>query len=386
MIYFDSSATSIKPDYVLQSVLNYSKNYNANVGRGNCTLSQKATEQYELSRKYVANFLNAKSEKEIIFTSGTTASINLLANALCKSYEAPKRNKIVISETDHNSSIVVFQQYCIDTKKKELVVIPVQQNGILDYSFLETLLKKSGHNIYLMSLTHVSNATGVINDIKRVIDLCHNYDIMVSVDMAQSIPHLDIDVQALDVDFISFSGHKIYSPFGIGILYGKEIYLEKLHPATYGGGMVSAVSIKETEFKTHPYRFESGTQNLSGVAGLHAGLKWFSEINGKQKIFTKEDALYKYTVNKIQSLPDFRIIGTPEKATSIISIVHKTIPSSEIAKILDQNNICARNGWLCSHLLMEKLNLKDGVTRISLSFENTQQEIDYLIDVLKKIK
>lgn len=385
MIYFDSAATSYKPDFVHDAVYNYSKKYNVNIHRGVCRLSTQATDLYELSRKYVAKFINAKSEREIIFTYGTTHSLNLLANSICKSFDIPDRNIIVTTELEHTSNIVVWQKYCVETKKKRLFFIPMLPNGLLDLDMFEKFLKANGNKVYLLTITHISNALGTVNDIKKIIDLCHSYKVMVCIDAAQSIAHTNIDVQELNCDFLAFSGHKVFAPFGTGILYVKESYLQHMKPFMYGGGGVSQVRLDDTEFADYPYNFEVGTQNLSGIAGLHAALYWFNEKVTKEKAFQQEDLLYKYAVSKIQALPQYKIIGSPEHSKGIISIVHDKLTANQVAKILSDNDVCIRSGYHCTHTVMQKLNLKDGTARISLSFVNTTQEIDYLTEVLKNI-
>lgn len=387
MIYFDSAATSIKPDFVLNSVYNFSKDYNANIHRGVCKTSQQATELFENSRKYVAKFINAKSEREIIFTSGTTHSLNLLAYSTCKSFNIPKRDIIITTEMEHTSNVVPFQKYCIESKKKKLFFVPLLSNGLLDYDNLDLFLKKNGERIFLLTITHISNAIGTVNDIKKVIDLCHNYGILVSIDAAQSIAHENIDVQDLDCDFLSFSGHKVFAPFGTGILYANENLLKDMQPMFYGGGAVKRVQLEDTELATYPQVFEAGTPNISGFIGLYAALHWFNDIIGINTAINAEDVLYKYAIDKLKSLDNFDIIGTPEKSKSIIALVHNKLNAKEVATILSNNDICVRSGYLCTHTLMNKLNLADkgGVVRISLCFKNTTQEIDYLVKILKQI-
>jgi cysteine desulfurase / selenocysteine lyase len=387
MIYFDSAATSIKPDYVLNTVYNFSKDYNANIHRGVCKTSQDATDLFEQSRKYIADFINAKSEREIIFTSGTTYSLNLLAYSVCKSFDNPKRDIIITTEMEHTSNVVAWQKYCIDTKKKKLFFVPLLENGLLDYNNLENFLNKNGNRVFLLTITHISNAIGTVNDIKYVIDLCHKYGILVSIDAAQSIAHEYIDVQELNCDFLSFSGHKVFAPFGTGILYAKEFLLKNMQPMFYGGGAVSQVRLDDTKLATYPQVFEAGTPNISGFIGLHAALYWFADIIGRKNAFVAEKQLYDYAIKNISTLPNFKIIGSPEYSKSIIAIVHNNIDAKKVATILSNNNICVRSGYLCTHTLINKLNLanKGGIVRISLCFENTKQEIDYLVQILKTI-
>lgn len=385
MIYFDSAATSKEPKFVSQSIYNFSQNYRANIHRGVCKLSQQATEYFEKSRLYVANFINARSPREIIFTSGTTRSLNLLAMSLCKSFDVPQRDFFVTTEMEHTSNIVVWQAYCNETHKKRLWWIPLLPNGLLDYNEFESFVKNNGNRIFLVTFTHISNALGTVNDIKRIIDLCHQHGILTCVDAAQSIAHTKIDVQALDCDFLAFSGHKVYAPTGVGVLYAKESFLQQMKPVEYGGGGVVDVGLKDTKLAEYPFSFEVGTPNIAGVIGLKAALYWLTEIQGKQKAFDKEEMLYKYAVAKIEQLPNFKIIGSPEHSKGIIAIVHNRLSPDEVAKILSDNDICVRSGRLCAHTLIKILNLPGGVCRISLSFENTQKEIDYLCEVLKKI-
>jgi cysteine desulfurase/selenocysteine lyase len=245
--------------------------------------------------------------------------------------------------------------------------------------------------VFLLTMTHISNAIGTVNDIKRVIDLCHKYGILVSIDAAQSIAHTEIDVQKLDCDFLSFSGHKIFAPCGTGILYVKENLIKDMKPMFYGGGAVSDVGLEDTALATYPQVFEAGTPNISGFIGLHAALYWFSETIGRDKAFAAEEQLYDYAVKNISTLKNFKIIGSHQYSKSIISIIHSNFKSKYVATVLSDNDICVRSGLLCAHPLMKKFNLAKangvgGVVRISLSFQNTKQEIDYLMKVLSDIK
>lgn len=383
---FDNAATSIKPDYVLDNVTQFTKGFPVNIHRGVCELSLKATDIYESAREYVARFINANSPAEIIFTSGTTHSLNMLANSLCKSFDTNKRFIFLSTEMEHTSNFVVWQQYCINAKK-QFYYAPLMSDGTLDYKDMIGFIEKNHDKIFICSMTHISNAIGTVNDIKTIVSLCRQFGILTCIDAAQSIAHTDIDVQDIGCDFMAFSGHKIFAPFGTGVLYGRKELLEKMQPVSFGGGAVKRVKLKETEIAQAPFKFEVGTPNISGFVGLYAALYWFENVIGKNNAFLKEKQLFDTTYHLVKELPNFVIVGSPEKSLSVLSIIHKELSSHKVAEILSDNDICVRSGFLCSHPLMDRLGLsgdKQGVCRISLSFQNELEEIYYLYDVLKK--
>lgn len=387
MIMFDNAATSIKPDYVIDSVAQFTKEYPVNIHRGVCELSLQATDIFESAREYVARFINAASPAEIIFTTGTTHGLNMLANSLCKSFDTKKRFIFLSTEMEHTSNFVVWQQYCIGAKKQFYYTI-VLPDGTLDYKQMIGFIKNNHDKIFICSMTHISNAIGTVNDIKSIVKLCKQYGILTCIDAAQSIAHTDIDVQDIGCDFLAFSGHKIFAPFGTGILYGRKELLDKMQPISFGGGAVKRVKLKETELAQAPFKFEVGTPNISGFVGLHSALYWFNEIIGKNKAFLDEKVLFDTLHQLVKKLPNFSIVGSPEKSLSVLSIVHKELPSHKVAEILSNNGICVRSGFLCSHPLMDRFGLsgdKQGVCRISLSFQNNLDEIYYLNEVLRQI-
>ncbi len=381
IVYFDNAATTQKPQTVIDTTQEFYSKYNSNIHRGVHFLSEKMTEAYENARKSVKQFINAKHTHEIIFTSGTTESINLVAFSFGEAF-IHEGDEIIVSEMEHHSNLVPWQMLC-QRKNAKLKFIPLTFSGELDLNILPRLITEKTK---LVAVNHVSNSLGTINPIKQIIDTVHKYKIPVLIDGAQGIQHQPVDVQALDCDFYAFSGHKIYGPTGIGILYGKENWLEQMPPYKGGGDMVKAgkVTMEKAEYADLPFKFEAGTINFIGAVGLAAAFKYLENI-GRENILTYEKELYQYAVSHFQSVEGIRIVGTALNRTSIISFILNKIHPFDTGMMLDKLDIAVRTGNHCTQPVMNFFGI-DGTVRISLAFYNTYEEIDYAIDCINKVK
>jgi cysteine desulfurase/selenocysteine lyase len=378
LVYLDNAATTQKPLAVIRAVEYYYTQQNSNIHRGNHLLSLQATEAYEEARKTVARFIHAAEPEEVIFTRGTTESVNLVASGIAKSWLKPG-DEILISGLEHHSNLVPWQQACIQTGAI-LKVIPLDAEGNLRLEELDALLSPRTR---LVAVTQVSNALGIVVPLKLIVDKAHSLGIPVFVDGAQGIQHMHVDVQASGFDFYAFSGHKIYGPMGIGVLYGKRQWLEKLLPYQFGGEMIQKVSFTETTFNELPFRFEAGTPNVEGALGLAAALEYLSQL-GLDNIFAYEDELYKYAIQRLSAVSGFKQIGNASRQCSVISFLLDGIHPYDTGTILDQFGIAVRTGHHCAQPLMDHLNIP-GTVRASLAFYNTREEIDYLAEKLETI-
>lgn len=376
LIYFDNSATTQKPQVVIDMINNYYSAYNSNVHRGAHYLSQLATNKFEETRKTIKNFINAKHAKEIIFTKGTTDSINLVANG----YQSilKKGDEVIISQMEHHSNIVPWQM-CCDKTGAILRAIPVLENGDLDLSSFKKMLNKKTK---LVSLTHVSNVLGTINPIKRIASLAHKIGAVVFIDGAQAISHSKVDVQKLGVDFYSFSGHKMYGPTGTGVLYGKKDLLMSLPPYQLGGEMIKDVSFKKTTYADLPYKFEAGTPNISGVICLKKAIDFITEL-GIKNIEQYEAGLLDYALQELSKIDGIIFIGNSNKRAAVISFNIEGIHPYDLGVILDKMGIAVRTGHHCAQPIMCRFNIS-GTIRISFAVYNTNSEIDDFILALKK--
>jgi cysteine desulfurase/selenocysteine lyase len=379
IVYFDNAATTQKPNVVINTTTEYYTKYNSNIHRGVYYLSEKMTEAYNSARLIVKKFINAKNAHEIIFTSGTTESINLVAFSFGEAF-IKEGDEIVISLMEHHSNIVPWQMLC-ERKKAKLKVLPITFSGELDFSLLPVIITDKTK---IVAITHVSNTMGTVNNIKEVIKYAHSLNIPVLIDGAQGIQHQNVNVQELDCDFYAFSGHKIYGPTGIGVLYGKEKWLEAMPPYKGGGDMIKTVTFEKTTYNDLPFKFEAGTTNFIGAIGLGTALKFVEEL-GKENIFEYENQLSNYLLNKLLELDFVRIIGLPEKRTSIVSFLINNIHHFDVGMMLDKMDIAVRTGSHCTQPLLKFFGI-DGTVRASLTFYNTFEEIDYFIESLKKIK
>ena len=376
LVFFDNGASSQKPQVVLDKINEIYKTKYANIHRGIYDLSQQATEAYEKSRKKIQKFLNAKSEKEIIFVRGATEGINLVAQSYgLKNFK--KGDEIILSQLEHHSNIVPWQ-LLRDKLNIKINVLSINKNGDIDLKKFKQLLTKKTK---LVSILHVSNALGTIIPIKELIDISHKKKIPVLVDGCQSVPHMKVDVKNLDADFYCFSGHKIYGPTGIGILYCKKEYLEKMDPYQGGGEMISEVTFNKTTYQESPHKYEAGTPNIVGSIALGTAIDYVTNIN-IEKIYKHEQDLLNYATDKIKSLNEIQIIGTSKRKTGIISFIVKNTHPNDVGVILDNHGIAVRTGHHCCQPLMQFYNIPATV-RASFGVYNTLQEIDYFYDALK---
>ncbi|CAH8284394.1 cysteine desulfurase/selenocysteine lyase [Mariniflexile fucanivorans] len=378
LVYLDNAATSQTPQQVIDVIVGYYSNYNANIHRGVHTLSQEATDKYEQARQKIQNHFNAKHAHEIIFTSGTTHSINLVANGF--STLLKKGDDILVSALEHHSNIVPWQMLCERTGAN-LKVIPMNQDGELVIPEFDALLSK---NTKLVFVNHVSNALGTVNPIEYIIKQAHLYGAAVLIDGAQSTPHIKPDVQALDVDFYVASAHKMCGPTGEGMLYGKESWLKKLPPYQGGGEMIAEVTFEKTTYADLPYKFEAGTPNICGGIAFGAAIDYMNAI-GFDAISKYEHELLEHATEKLLEIEGLKIYGTSKQKTSVISFNLEGIHPYDVGTILDKLGIAVRTGHHCAQPIMDYFNIP-GTVRASFAFYNTKEEIDVLVSGVKKAK
>ncbi len=376
LVYFDNAATSQKPQVVIDAISKYYSEYNANIHRGVHSLSQVATDAYEKSRATIQQHLNAKHAHEIIFTSGTTQAINLVAYGFGKLLTIG--DQVMISALEHHSNIVPWQMLCEYTGAT-LLVIPMDANGDLIISEFENLLNDK---VKIVAVNHISNALGTVNPIKHIIDKAHTVGAAVLIDGAQAAPHLMADVQELDCDFYTFSGHKTCGPTGVGILYGKEEWLNKLPPYMGGGEMIKEVTFAKTTYAELPHKFEAGTPNIAGGIGLGVAIEYMNNI-GFDRIQEQEMKLLKYGTEKLLEIEGLKIYGTAKEKTSVISFNIGTIHPYDIGTIIDKLGIAVRTGHHCTQPIMDFYKIP-GTIRASFAFYNTEQEIDSLVEALRR--
>ncbi|MBB4035169.1 cysteine desulfurase/selenocysteine lyase [Dysgonomonas hofstadii] len=378
LVYLDNGATTQKPKIVVETLEKIYYTTNANVHRGVHHLSQQATDLAEEARLEVQQFINAKHSKEVIFTKGTTESINLVAHSFCQQY-CEEGDEIIISEMEHHANIVSWQlQETIRGIK--LRVIPINEKGELKLDQFEQMISS---RTKLVSIMHVSNVLGTINPVEKIIDIAHSHNIPVLLDAAQSVQHIEIDVQKLDCDFLVFSGHKIYGPNGVGVLYGKEEWLNRMPPYQGGGEMISQVSFNKTTFNELPFKFEAGTPDYPAVIALAEAIKYVKNI-GLHSIKVYEDQLLQYCTDELMKIEDVRIFGTSDNKSSVISFLIGDIHHYDMGMLLDKMGIAVRTGHHCAQPLMEVLGV-EGTVRASLAFYNTGEEIDRFIESVKRV-
>ncbi len=375
LAYLDNAATSQKPQAVIDAVNHYYRHQNANVHRGVHLLSERATEVYEGARDRVRDFINARSSREVVFVRGTTEGINLVAHSLGRGFR--KGDEVVISHMEHHSNIVPWQQLR-DQLGIVLKVAPINQAGELDMEAFEALL---GERTKLVSVTHVSNALGTINPVRRIIELAHGRDIPVLLDGAQAVPHAGVDVQALDCEFYVFSGHKMFAPTGIGVLYGKEALLERMPPFQGGGEMIKMVTFDRTVYAELPHKFEAGTPNIAGAAGLGAAVAYLNAV-GMDRIAAYEHQLLTYGTEQLQQVPGARIIGTARDKAAVLSVVLDGVHAHDIGTIVDRKGVAVRSGHHCAMPVMQFFKVA-ATARASLAFYNTRDELDRFCDALR---
>ena len=378
LIYFDNAATSQTPTCVINSISDYYNNYNSNIHRGVHSLSEEATEAYEKAREKIQIHFNAKHKEEIIFTSGTTHSINIVSNGFLDLIG--ENDEIIVSGLEHHSNIVPWQMMCKKTNSK-LKVIPLDKNGELNLKEFKNLVSKKTKLVFL---NHVSNALGIINPIEEIIQISHSYNALVLIDGAQSAAHFKIDLQKLNVDFFTASAHKLCGPTGVGFLYGKKELLEKIEPFMGGGEMISDVTFEKTTYAEIPHKFEAGTPNISGVIAFGVALDYMNNL-GFENIRQYEDKLLKYATEKLKEIDGLIIYGDVKNKTSVISFNISGIHSYDIGSILDKYGVAVRTGQHCAQPIMDHFDIP-GTVRVSLSFINTFEEIDILQEAIIKAK
>ena len=381
LVYLDNAATTQKPLCVLDAMRDEYLNVNANVHRGVHYLSQQATDLHEAAREAVRNFINARSTTEIVFTRGTTESINLVAATFCEAFMS-EGDEVIVSEMEHHSNIVPWQ---LQAGKKGIKVRPVPitgEEGLLD---LDALAKMFNERTKIVSITHVSNVLGTVNPVREIIRMAHERGIPVLIDGAQSAPHFPIDVQALDCDFFAFSGHKMYGPTGIGVLYGKEEWLDRLPPYQGGGEMIDQVSFERTTFERPPLKFEAGTPDYVATHGLATAIHYLEQI-GMENVQKHEQALTAYCMEQLKSIDGMRIFG-PSSADvhdAVVSFLVGDIHHLDLGTLLDRLGIAVRTGHHCAHPLMTRLGIL-GTVRASFALYNTREEVDALVAGVRRV-
>lgn len=378
LVYLDNAATTQKPQYVIDKENNYYKKYNANIHRGVHALSQEATEAFEESRIIVKKFINALGKNEIIFTRGTTESVNLVASTYGRE-NINEGDEIIISHMEHHSNIVPWQMLCQE-KNAKLRVIPINDDGELIFEEFEKMIN---NRTKFISVVYASNSLGTVNPVKKIIDLAHAYNIPVMLDAAQAVNHLPINVQELDCDFLAFSGHKLYGPTGIGILYGKVNHLDAMPPYMGGGDMISKVTFEETTYNELPHKFEAGTPHISGAIGLGAAIEYIEKI-GLENIARHENELLIYATEAVSDLTGLRIIGTAKEKISVLSFHFENVHPHDVGTFLDFEGVAIRTGHHCTQPLMKRFNIP-ATSRASFGMYNTKEEVDLLVAGLKKI-
>ena len=377
LVYLDNAATTQKPLCVIDRERDYYLHENCNIHRGVHYLSQKATEAYEHSRQTVADFIHAKETREIVFTRGTTESLNLLATSFEHLF-INEGDKVLVTAMEHHSNLVPWQQMILRHHGR-LLVVPMDDKGILDLNRYEELLKESPK---IVSIAHISNVLGTINPVKQMVSMAHQYDIPVVIDGAQSIAHYPIDVQDLDCDFFVFSGHKMYSPMGIGCLYGKTEWLEKLPPYQFGGEMVDSVSFKTTTFNVLPFKFEAGTPNVGAALGLETAIQFLQGLD-REEIGYHETQLLKSAIQQLSDIDGIRFVGEAEHRSGLVSFIIDGVHPYDVGTIIDKMGVAVRTGHHCAEPIMTHFGIP-GTVRASFALYNTEDEVKLFVDAVKK--
>ncbi len=378
LVYLDNAATTQKPQQVIDTITDYYTRYNSNVHRGAHFLSDLATQKFEDARKTIADFINSPSSDTIVWTRGTTESINLVA-ATWANANIQAGDRILVPELEHHSNIVPWQMLA-EQKNAELCPLPVNEKGEIDLEVFETLLND---RTKLVAVNHVSNALGTINPVKDIIAKAHAVGAKVLVDGAQAVAHFPVDVQVLDCDFYAFSGHKIYGPTGIGVLWGKESILNEMPPYHFGGEMIETVSFAGTTFNRLPYKFEAGTPNICGAIALASAIDYVNAFD-RSVVEAHESEILAYAVKKAESFPGLKRIGCAENSTGVLSFIIEGSHPADVGMLLDQQGVAVRTGHHCTQPLMERFNIP-GTVRASFSMYNTKQDVDRLFEALHKV-
>jgi len=379
LIYLDNAATTHKPQSVIDAISNFYQKENANIHRGIYPLAAQTTLKYEEVRSKVANFIQAASPNEIVYTNGTTASINLVAQSFLRP-RLEEGDEVIISAMEHHANLIPWQMVC-KSAGANLSVIPMNEKGELDLMKFKTMLSRK---VKMVAIVHISNSLGTINPIEEIIELSHQKDIPVLVDGAQSVAHYPIDVTSLDVDFFTYSGHKLFGPTGIGILYGKKSHMEQMQPYQFGGDMIKNVTFEETIFAAVPQRFEAGTTHIAGVIGLGAAIDFMNSLD-RVAVADYIKNLTDEAMSKLLTINDLELVGAAKNKSSIISFSLKKIHPHDVATFLGTDNIAVRAGNHCTQPVMDFLNIP-GTTRASFSIYNHVEEIDVLVEKLKEIQ
>ena len=379
LVYLDNAATTQKPESVINAISEYYRTINSNIHRGVHHLSQLATTRFEEAREAIRRYINAKNSYEIIFTRGATESINLIANSICRAY-LKAGDEVIVSEMEHHANIVPWQMAC-EIAGANLKVLPFDDSGVLMIEKLEELITPKTK---IISITHISNSLGTINPIEKVIRIAHSHNIPVMIDGAQAVSHEKVDVQQLDCDFYCFSGHKMYAPMGIGVLYGKEKWLNTMPPYQGGGEMIQQVTFEKTTYNELPFKFEAGTPAVSDVIGLHTAIQYIEKL-GIDKILQHEQKLLQYATEQLSVIEGLRIYGTAPQKAAIISFNLEGIHPYDVGVIIDHLGVAVRTGHHCTQPVMQHFQIP-GTVRASFALYNTQEEVDRLVEAVKKAK
>jgi cysteine desulfurase/selenocysteine lyase len=379
LVYLDNAATSQKPKCVIEALTRFYQMDNANIHRGVHQLSERSTQSYEAARGKVQRFLNAANTREIVFVRGATEGINLVAQTYGRTHVGAG-DEIVISAMEHHSNIVPWQMLC-EEKDAVLRVIPIYDRGEVEFDQFEKLLN---HRTRLVAVSHVSNALGTINPVREIVNTAHGWNVPVLIDGAQAVPHMKVDVRSLDCDFYVFSGHKVFGPTGIGVLYGKEQLLEEMPPWQGGGDMISSVTFEKTTYNDLPYKFEAGTPNIAGVIGLGAAIDYLDQI-GMDAVAAHEHDLLEYGTRALESISGLRLIGTAREKAGVLSFVIDGVHPHDAGTILDREGVAVRAGHHCAQPVMDRFGVS-ATTRASLAFYNTREDIDALVAGIQKVK
>lgn len=380
LVYLDNAATTQKPQAVIDSIVNYYSFENANIHRGLHFLSELATESFENARLKVKEFINAMSASEIVFVRGATEGINLVASSLCRANYFQDGDEIILTQMEHHANIVPWQLLC-ERKNLQLKIVPIDDAGDLDLDAFKVMLNEKTK---LVSIVHISNSLGTINPVKEIIDYAHKFDIPVLLDGSQSTPHIRVDVQDLDCDYFVFSGHKVFAPTGIGVLYGKAYRLENLPPYQGGGDMIRVVTFDKTTYDDPPHKFEAGTPNIEGGIALGSAIDYINQYD-RAELSNYEDSLLRYATERLSAIDGLKIIGTARKKASVVSFIIDGIHPYDIGTIVDTHGIAIRTGHHCTQPIMQRYKLP-ATARASFTFYNKMEEIDKLVEGLLKVK
>lgn len=377
LVYLDNAATTQKPKCVIEALSDYYLTLNSNIHRGVHYLSQQATEAFEAARRRVQSFINAPHSEEVVFTRGATEAINLVASSFGRRFLS-EGDEVLISEMEHHSNIVPWQLIC-EEKKAHLRVIPFDENGVLDMDAFERLLTDKTR---IVAVTHVSNTLGTVNPIGEIVKIAHQRNIPVMVDGAQAVSHLKVDVQQLDCDFYCFSGHKMYAPMGIGVMYGKTRWLEEMPPYQGGGEMIKQVTFEKTTYNELPFKFEAGTPAVGDVIGLHCAIDYIEQV-GMQHIADYEHELLQLATRQLLEIPGLHIVGNAPNKSAIVSFILDGIHPYDAGMIIDKLGVAVRTGHHCTQPIMDKLHIP-GTIRASFALYNTPEEVNALCEAVRK--